>query len=150
LGGTTQALGQLLALLASDPQESRQISGQNAFVVAVKYNGEFGNHDVVVRELRASDSAVAKVQIAQPWPDTLNIGDTLYFSFVLFDPRGNFLSRPFTLTLSDPTVLKLVGESGPDPFNYQRNFRFQAVKTGPTLITVRSEAQEASQQILVR
>jgi hypothetical protein len=119
-------------------------------IVTVKYNGEFGNHDVVVRELRASDSAVAKVQIAQPWPDTLNIGDTLYFSFVLFDPRGNFLSRPFTLTLSDPTVLKLAGESGHDPFNYQRNFRFQAVKTGPTLITVRSEAQEASQQILVR
>jgi probable HAF family extracellular repeat protein len=111
--------------------------------VTARYDGDSGTFELVVRELAASDTAPI-VDITTSPTDSAIVGDTVPFGFNLMNRQGDFFfGRPFTLTLSDSTVLRLIRTE------YQHSFYFLASKVGTTFVKVTSGGQSDSSKIIV-
>lgn len=112
--------------------------------VTAQHEGETGTLQIVVRELIADDT-VPRVEITLVL-DSLIIGDSLPFGFNIFNRQWEYFNnRPFTIALSDSTVIKMVpmGQSA-------RSFWIVGLKVGRTVITVDCACVPDSLTIYVR
>lgn len=113
--------------------------------VTVRSDGEFGTHEVVVRELRASDTAVAHIQIGF-LEDTVNAGDSVLVGFNLYDAKWDLLdNRAFTVTLSDSSLFRAEPYDGGD-----HSFKYRVLKVGSTFFKVICGTQQDSVQFVAR
>jgi hypothetical protein len=112
--------------------------------LTVNYQGESGTHDLVVRTLRASDTAVVEVQPVYVGPLTDTLGDTIMVAFNVFDARDNVVwGRPSTFSLSDSTVLQ------EDSLYNEHAMVYRAIKSGTTMVTLTCEGVHGSIRIIV-
>jgi hypothetical protein len=112
--------------------------------LTVKYQGETGTHNLVVRDVRASDSAVAVVQPGYGDSIIANVGDTALVGFGVYDARGNQVwGRPYTISLSDSTVLQEI--SSP----YEHVVAYRALKAGSSVVTLTCEGVHGSTKVVV-
>jgi probable HAF family extracellular repeat protein len=111
--------------------------------VTARYDGDSGTFELVVRELAVSDTAPF-VDITTSPTDSAIVGDTVPFGFNLMNRQGDFFfGRPFTLTLSDSTVLRLIRTE------YEHGFYFRATKVGRTFVKITSGGSSDSSEIIV-
>ena len=112
--------------------------------VTAQHEGQTGTIRIVVREMNAADT-IPRVEITLVL-DSLLVGDSLGFGFNIFNRRWEYFNnRPFTITLSDSTVIKLVPMG-----QYPRSFWIVGMKVGHTVIKVDCACIPDSMTIHVR
>lgn len=113
--------------------------------VTAHHDGETGTFELVVRDSRPSDDAVARVQITTPTSDTAVVGDSVPFGFNIWSGRGDpMFGVPFRLTLSDSTLVRVAGGLG------EHSFWFHMLKVGALTVTVTAAGKSAEAQIVVK
>jgi len=113
--------------------------------ITAEHDGETGTLQIVVRELTASDT-VPKVEITTNL-DSLIIGDSIPFGFNLVRRGEYLLDRPFTLTLSDSSAVRVLYMN--DPLVDPHSFWIEGVRLGTTVLTVRCACVSDSLTITV-
>ena len=113
--------------------------------ITATYEGRTGTFPIVVRESRASDTALARIQITAPLNDTATVGDSVPFGFNLWNGRGEpMFGESFTLSLSDSTLARAV------QIGDEHGYWIHLFKPGRLTITVRAVDKEASAEILIQ
>src|SRR4051812_8222901 len=111
--------------------------------ITAQHDGETGTLQLVVRELRASDT-IPRVEITTA-VDSLIIGDSIPFGFNIVRRGGEYVfDLPFTMTFSDSSVVRLLpmGE-------YPRSFWIEGTGLGKTVLTVQCACSDNSMTITV-
>lgn len=113
--------------------------------LVVNYQGESGSHELVVRALRASDTAVVEVQPILTGTVTNALGDTIMIAFNVWDARGNVVwGRPSAYSLSDSTVLQW------DSTYNEHAMIYRAIKSGTSVVTLTCEGVQGSVRVVVQ
>ena len=113
--------------------------------LSVTSQGQTGSHELFVRAVRASDTAVVNVQPILTGTRTEAVGDTVMIAFNVWDARGNVVwGRPSAYSLSDSTVLQL------DYAYNEHAMIYRAVKPGTSVVTLTCQGVQGSVTVVVQ
>jgi hypothetical protein len=119
--------------------------------LTVNYQGESGTHELAVRAVRASDTAVAEVQPMLVGTVTESLGDTIMIAFAVWDARRNIVwGRPSAFSLSDSTILQQDFWDQQDLWYNEHTMIYRAVKAGTTVVTLTCEGVQGSVKVVVQ
>jgi probable HAF family extracellular repeat protein len=109
-------------------------------ILSAQYESETATFTIVVRDLQASDTAISVFITTNA--DSGLVGDTIPFGFQLISKRDVWNNRPFTLTLSDSTVVRVMPRA-------EHYFLLEALKLGQVVLTISCDCVSASKTITV-